>query len=80
MSEAAIAELTREVKALRAEVAELHDLQAGPKGARRYISGQKAARILGISYPTFKRRYIDTGILFPSRGTKYLKRDVENLL
>lgn len=68
-----------ELKALRAEVADLRDLIAGPKGARRYISGRAAAQMLGISYPTFKRRFIDEGRISPAKGSRFEKRAVERL-
>ncbi len=34
------------------------------------VSGQDAAKLLGICYPTFKTRHIDEGDLFYIPGTK----------
>lgn len=70
-------QLLAEIKALRSEVAELRNALPGLKSP--YISGSAASRILGVSYPTFKRRYIDTGIIRPAKGRRFRKGDIVRL-
>jgi hypothetical protein len=44
------------------------------------MSGQEAARMLGLSYPTFKERHVDGGDLFYVGGTKrFARKDVLRL-
>ncbi len=70
-------QLLTEIRALRAEVAELRNALPGLKTP--YLSGSAASRILGVSYPTFKRRYIDTGRITPAKGRRFRKGDVARL-
>lgn len=63
MTEAIIAEL-------RAITARLDSIEARLDAKRPYVSGSKAAAMIGVSYQTFKRKWVDTGLILP-RGNKY---------
>ena len=46
---------------------------------KRYLSGAAAARELGISYYDFKRLHVRTNNIWPVRGNRFERKDVERL-
>lgn len=63
--------LLAELRAIRNELADVSAVVLGPKSGRRFVSGAQAARLLGKSYPTFKRNFVDAGRISPAKGNRY---------
>ena len=69
-------EILREMRALRQDMQAVLGIVGGPKGGRHYVSGAKAAAMLGVSYPTFAKRYVATDRVRPAHNGKYLINDI----
>ena len=55
---------------LRAIASRLDAIERILASKSRWVSGAKAARIIGVSYQTFKRRYVDEGRILPN-GSRF---------
>jgi hypothetical protein len=62
---------------LRAIDERLRRIEAVVCGRAATVTGAQAAKLLGVSYATFRRRYVDKGVLLPNRAGRYDLTKVE---